>query len=315
MGLLVNGEWQDKWYDTESNDGEFIRQDSQFRNWIREDASEDGFRPESDRYHLIVSLACPWAHRTLIMRHLKGLEPHIGLTVVEPKMLEHGWAFSEQDRFLGLDYLHQLYARVDANYSGRVTVPVLWDKQQQCIVNNESADILRMFNSAFNGITGDQQDFYPAGLRDDIDAINELVYDKINNGVYKAGFATKQEVYEKHVEALFVALDQLDERLSGQRYLCGAQITEADWRLFTTLVRFDAVYYGHFKSNLRRIADYPHLSAYLRDLYQYAGVAKTVDFEHIKTHYYYSHETINPTRIVPVGPDQNLLAPHGREQL
>lgn len=315
MGLLVDGVWQDKWYDTEGNGGEFVRQGSQFRRWITPDGEQDGFAAESGRYHLIVSLACPWAHRTLIFRHLKQLSPHIGVTVVQPEMLEQGWTFSDSDRFLGLQYLHELYIRQQSDYSGRVTVPVLWDTQTQSIVNNESADIIRMFNTAFNDVTGDTTDFYPEALRGEIDALNETIYDAINNGVYKTGFATRQDVYEKHCRALFAALDRLDARLADQRYLHGATLTESDWRLFTTLVRFDAVYVGHFKTNLRRIADYPHLSAYLRDLYQHPGVADTVDFGHIKTHYYYSHDTINPTRIVPLGPQLDLTAPHGRESL
>lgn len=315
MGLLVEGKWQDKWYDTEGNEGEFIRQDSRFRSWVTADGAQDGFPAESGRYHLIVSLACPWAHRTLIFRRLKQLEAHIGVTVVQPKMLEQGWEFSEQDAFLGLSCLHELYTRVQSDYSGRVTVPVLWDTQQACIVNNESADIIRMFNAAFNSLTDNHRDFYPEALRRDIDALNERIYHAVNNGVYKAGFATRQSVYEKHCEALFAQLDELDYRLATQRYLHGAELTESDWRLFTTLVRFDAVYVGHFKTNLRRIADYPHLSGYLRDLYQHPGIAETVNFDHIKTHYYYSHDTINPTRTVPVGPDLNLNAPHGREHL
>ncbi|MDX1451897.1 MAG: glutathione S-transferase family protein [Oleiphilaceae bacterium] len=315
MGLLVKGEWRDQWYDTEGDEGEFVRQDSRFRKWITPDGAESEFQAESQRYHLIVSLACPWAHRTLIFRKLKGLEAHIPVTIVQPEMLENGWEFSEEDRFLGLHYLYQLYQKAQADYSGRVTVPVLWDTHTQTIVNNESAEIIRMFNSAFNALTGDTQDFYPAALRADIDQVNAEVYESINNGVYKAGFATRQNVYEKHAGRLFEALDALDQRLATQRYLCGSYLTEADWRLFTTLVRFDAVYFGHFKTNLRRIADYAHLSGYLRDLYQHPGVAETVDFEHIKTHYYYSHDTINPTRIVPLGPDLNLSAPHGREVL
>lgn len=318
MGLLINGQWHDQWYKTK--DGEFVRDDARFRHWITSDGSagptgEGGFAAESGRYHLFVSLACPWAHRTLIFRSLKGLQPHIGVTVVDPKMLEHGWVFSEvsQDNpVAGIDCLHQLYTRARADYSGRVTVPVLWDKQRNTIVSNESADIIRMFNSAFNDITGNDYEFYPAEQQAQIDAINDVVYAHINNGVYKAGFATTQAAYEKAYDQLFLVLDELENVLGQRRFLVGNKLTEADWRLFTTLIRFDAVYYSHFKCNRQRIEDYFHLSNYLRELYQQPGIAETVDFDHIKTHYYYSHPTINPTRIIPKGPDIDYHSAHNR---
>lgn len=307
MGLLVDGNWQDKWYDTDKTGGRFERSAAQFRNWIEADA-EAPFPAVSGRYHLYVSFACPWAHRTLIFRKLKGLEKHISVSAVHPLMLENGWEFESkdgsplQDPLYNLDYMYQVYLKADDHYSGRVTVPVLWDKQEQTIVSNESADIIRMFNSAFNGLTGNTDDYYPAALQDDIDQINDLVYHNINNGVYKCGFATKQDAYEEAFEALFDALDQVEARLSQHRYLVGDTLTEADWRLFTTLVRFDAVYVGHFKTNQRRIVDYPNLWNYVKALYQHEGVAETVVMDHIKQHYYGSHKTINPTGIVPVGP-------------
>ncbi len=302
MGVLQQGEWRDQWYDTESTGGAFKRQESRFRNQITADGSSD-FRAEAGRYHLYVSLACPWAHRTLIMRRLKKLEGLIDVTVVQPLMLENGWEFGAGgDDLYGLDYLYQLYLKADPGYEGRVTVPVLWDKQTQTIVNNESSEIIRIFNSAFNHLTGDQADYSPSSLRTEIDAINSRVYDSVNNGVYKAGFATDQTVYESAVTELFEALDWLEQRLENQDYLVGNQLTEADIRLFTTLVRFDPVYVGHFKCNLRTLASYPNLSAYLRGIYHLPGVAETVNFTHIKQHYYGSHKTINPTGIVPLGP-------------
>ena len=322
MGLLVNGQWVDQWYDTESSKGEFKRQDSLFRNWVTADgeagpSGEGGFKAEAGRYHLYVSLACPWAHRTLIMRQLKGLEDLISVSVVEPLMLDQGWTFSDQypDHLYGLDYMHQLYTKVLPDLTSRVTVPVLWDKQRELIVSNESAEIIRMLNSAFNDITGNTDDYYPASLREEIDALNEWIYPTINNGVYRAGFATTQEAYEQAFHELFAALDKLDERLSTRRYLTGPQITEADWRLFTTLLRFDAVYFGHFKTNRQRIEDYDNLSAYVRDLFQQPGIAATVDMPYIKKHYYGSHRTINPTGIVPVGQEIDFSRPHSREQL
>ena len=322
MGLLVNGEWVDQWYETESNKGEFKRQESLFRNWITPDGApgptgEGGFAAEAGRYHLYVSLACPWAHRTLIFRSLKGLEDIISVSVVEPLMLEHGWEFSEQypDHLYGMDYLHQLYTRTDPEITTRVTVPVLWDKQRQTIVSNESAEIIRMLGSAFDDITGNRLDFYPSALREEIDALNDWIYPTINNGVYRAGFATSQEAYESAYHQLFEALDSIEQRLGEQRYLTGATITEADWRLFTTLLRFDPVYFGHFKTNRQRIEDYPNISGYVRDLYQQPGVAATVDLPYIKQHYYGSHKTINPTGIVPVGQEIDFSRPHDRERL
>jgi putative glutathione S-transferase len=318
MGLLQNGQWVDQWYDTDSSGGEFRRQESRFRNWVTADGDagptgSEGFNAEPGRYHLYVSLACPWAHRTLIFRELKDLQDLIDVTVVQPLMLDNGWEL-EGDQY-GLDYLYQLYLKADPDYEGRVTVPVLWDKQRQAIVSNESADIIRMFNTAFNGLTGNHDDYYPQSLREQIDAINERVYDGINNGVYRAGFATNQQAYEAAYYKLFDALDWVEQTLTQQRYLAGDRLTEADWRLFTTLIRFDAVYHGHFKTNRQRIADYPAISNYLRELYQRQGVARTVNFEHIKQHYYGSHVTINPTQVVPVGPDQDFTLPHNRDQL
>ena len=327
MGMLVDGVWQDVWYDTKSTGGRFKRSQSQFRNWITQDGAAGpsgapGFKAEAGRYHLYVSLACPWAHRTLIFRALKGLKDLIPVSIVHPLMRDKGWQFrpdddqdATADALFGAEALYQVYLKADPNYSGRVTVPVLWDKQTNTIVSNESADIIRMFNSAFDSLTGSSADFCPKDLLEEIDAVNATVYDNVNNGVYKAGFATTQEAYEEAVTSLFQTLDQLDEQLMNCRYLVGNRLTEADWRLFTTLVRFDAVYVGHFKCNLRRIADYPNLSGYLRDLYQHPGVGETVNLRHIKEHYYRSHETINPTGIVPLGPLLELDLPHGRQHL
>lgn len=322
MGLLVEGNWQDTWYDTSKTGGRFVRSESQFRNWVTADGSagptgDSGFAAESGRYHLYVSLACPWAHRTLIFRKLKNLESHISVSPVEPLMLENGWEFGQgdlADPLHGFKCMHQVYTKADPKYTGRVTVPVLWDKQKQTIVSNESADIIRMFNTAFNELTGNTDDYYPTDEREAIDSINDFVYDKVNNGVYKCGFATTQEAYEEAFKALFTALDELEQRLAGRRYLVGSTLTEADWRLFTTLVRFDPVYVGHFKTNLKRIADYPNLYNYLRDLYQVKGVAETVNLEHIKKHYYGSHDTINPTGVVPAGPQLDYTAPHDRRK-
>lgn len=325
MGLLVDGQWVDRWYDTHSNSGRFIRSEAQFRNWITSDGSAGptgaaGFKAEADRYHLYVSLACPWAHRTLIFRKLKGLESMISVSVVNPLMVEHGWTFEDgegvvPDPLHNARYMHQIYTAAEPEYSGRVTVPLLWDKQQNTPVNNESSEIIRMLNSAFDGVGAQPGDYYPEALRKDIDSQNDRIYDAVNNGVYKAGFATTQAAYEEAVFALFEALDELEENLAHRRYLLGNQITEADWRLFTTLIRFDAVYHGHFKCNLRRIVDYPHLSAYVRELYQWPQVAETVNMEHIKDHYYRSHATINPTGVVPAGPILDLDQPHGREAI
>lgn len=318
MGLLVNGVWHDVWYDTKDSGGQFIRSASQFRNFVTADGApgptgKGGFAAESGRYHLYVCYACPWAHRTLIFRQLKGLEDHISVSAVHPLMLEKGWVFKEEaggatvDHLFGAAALSDIYIKADPNYSGRVTVPVLWDKKTNTIVSNESAEIIRMFNSAFNGITGNNQDFYPEDLQSEIDDLNSFVYDNINNGVYKCGFATTQSAYEQNFDALFAALDKIEIRLEGNRYLFGDRLTEADWRLFTTLVRFDPVYVGHFKCNRQRIADYPNLSGYLHDLYSTPRVSETVNFDHIKRHYYGSHRTINPTGIVPVGPELDFV--------
>ncbi len=325
MGLLVDGIWQDQWYDTKSTGGRFKRQDSAFRNWITPDGApgpsgEGGFAAAPGRYHLYVSLACPWAHRALIFRRLKGLEDMIGLSVVHWRMLENGWTFEEgpgviPDPVVGARFLHEVYTAAKADYTGRVTVPIVWDRERGTIVSNESSEIIRMFNSAFDGVGARPGDYYPQELRDEIDGLNARIYDHVNNGVYKAGFATSQAAYEAAVVPLFEALDALEERLAERRFLFGDVQTLADWRLFTTLVRFDAVYVGHFKCNLRRISDYPNLSGYLRDLYQTPGVAATVDFDQIKRHYYVTHGDINPTRVVPLGPVQDLTAPHGRELL
>lgn len=326
MGHLLNGEWRDEWYDTSKTGGAFVRTDAAFRNWITKDGApgptgEGGFRAESGRYHLYVSYACPWAHRTLIFRALKGLTEHIDISVVHPDMLSDGWTFATDfpgttgDRQFGLPFMRDIYTRAVPTVSGRVTVPVLWDKATGKIVSNESSEIIRMFNSAFDEITGNSDDYWPENLRADIAPVNDRIYQTVNNGVYRAGFATTQNAYDEAVAALFESLDWLEDRLSRSRYLMGARATEADWRLFTTLIRFDAVYHGHFKCNRRRIIDYPNLWAYTRELYQWPGVAETVHFDHFIRHYYFSHETINPHRIVPVGPDMDLLAPHGREGL
>lgn len=322
MGKLVEGEWHDVWYDTDKTDGEFVRKDSSFRHWVTADGSpgptgEGGFAAEAGRYHLYVSLACPWAHRTLIFRKLKGLEDMVDLSVVHHFMGSDGWTFKEgdgviQDSVNHASKLHEVYTKADPNYTGRVTVPILWDKKTSTIVNNESSEIIRMFGEAFDGIGAKPGSYYPEALQDEIDAVNERVYNTVNNGVYRCGFATAQEAYEEAFEALFDTMDWLEERLSNQRYLVGDSVTEADWRLFTTLLRFDPVYFGHFKCNLRRVVDYPNLWGYTRQLYQWPGVAETVDMHHIKSHYYGSHETINPSRIVPVGPAIDFSAPHQR---
>ena len=323
--MLQEGRWVDQWYNTKENDGRFVRRAPQFRNWITADGApgpsgDGGFKAEIGRYHLYVSLACPWAHRALIFRALKELEDMISVSVVHWYMADNGWTFQSGDGAVpdtvnDADYLHQVYTAAKPDYSGRVTVPVLWDKKTKTIVSNESPEIIRMFNSAFDGIGATPGDYYPEQSRTEIDALNDRIYDAVNNGVYKAGFATSQDAYEEAVVPLFETLDWLEERLSKQRYLTGSQITEADWRLFTTLVRFDPVYVGHFKCNIRRIADYPHLSGYVRDLYQQPGVAETVNMEHIKNHYYGSHETVNPSRVVPMGPVVDYAAPHDRTKL
>ena len=318
MGLLVDGKWQDKWYDTDKSGGKFERQASKFRHRIG--GSDGKFAPESGRYHLYVSLACPWAHRTLIFRKLKKLESHIDVSVVHPEMLDNGWEFGDYpgatgDTLFNFEFAHQLYTKVDPDITTRVTVPILWDKKLNTIVNNESADIIRILNSDFNALTGNDDDYYPELLRSGIDEINELVYHSINNGVYKSGFATTQEAYEEAVNALFDALGEVETRLSSSRYLVGDTLTEADWRLFTTLIRFDPVYHGHFKCNKKQISDYPNTFGYMKELYQVPGVAETVNFDHIKRHYYFSHTMINPTQVIPVGPSQDLMSAHGRENI
>ena len=312
MGLLQQGRWVDRWYDTQSSGGEFVRQDSRFRNWITPDG-EQGFKAEKGRYHLYVSLACPWAHRTLIFRKLKKLEDYIDVTVVDPIMLENGWELN--DPLYNIDYLYQLYLKADASYEGRVTVPVLWDKQTESIVNNESSEIIRMLNFAFNEITGNFDDYWPKDLRDNIEGFNSRIYSDVNNGVYKCGFATSQSAYDAAIQPLFDALDWLEDHLTTNRYLMGQTLTEADWRLFTTLIRFDSVYHLHFKCNRNRVIDYPNLWAYVRELYQWPGVADTVNMDHIVRHYHYSHDTINPNRILPINPVLDYHAPHGRESL
>lgn len=312
MGLLVDGQWVDQWYDTKKTGGRFVRTQTQFRNWITADGSagptgQAGYKAEADRYHLYVSLACPWASRTLMIRTLKGLEDMISISVVHPLMLEHGWTFEEGEGVIGdpifqARYLHEVYTAVKPDYTGRVTVPVLFDKKTKTIVNNESSEIIRMLNTAFDGLGAKPGNYVPDQWLEEIDAVNDFVYHRINNGVYKAGFATKQEVYEEEVTTLFAALDQMEERLAGQDYLVGNRLTEADIRLFTTLVRFDAVYFGHFKCNLKPLTAYPKLWAYTKRIYQLPGIAQTVNFDHIKRHYYGSHKTINPTGVIPMGP-------------
>ena len=326
MGLLIDGVWHDQWYDTKASGGKFQRAQAKFRNWITADGSaggsgEAGFPAESGRYHLYVSYACPWAHRTLIFRQLKGLADHISVSAVHPDMLNDGWTFETDahgatgDTLYGLPFARDIYTRAMPDFTGRVTVPILWDKQRQTIVSNESSEIIRMFNAAFDGITGNTDDYWPEVLRAEIAPVNDRIYDTLNNGVYKSGFATTQEAYDAAVYPLFDTLDWLENRLSQSRYLMGDQITEADWRLFTTLVRFDSVYHLHFKCNRKRIADYPSLWAYTRELYQWPGVADTVNMDHIVRHYHYSHDSINPHRIIPINPVLDFDAPHGRDQV
>ncbi len=324
MGQLIDGKWDTAWYDTKSTGGKFKRTTAGFRNWITPDgepgsSGTGGFPAESGRYHLYVSYACPWAHRTLIFRALKGLEDHISVSVVHPDMLDDGWTFETDfagatgDDLFGKPFLRDIYTQAQPDVSGRVTVPILWDKKTGQIVSNESSEIIRMLNSAFNDLTGNDTDYYPEDLREQIDTINARVYDEVNNGVYKSGFATTQEAYDEAVVTLFDALDWLEGILSENRYLTGDRLTEADWRLFTTLVRFDLVYHLHFKCNRKRIIDYPNLWGYTRELYQVAGVANTVHFDHIVRHYHYSHDTINPNRIIPINPVLDWDAPHGRD--
>ncbi len=310
---MIEGRWHDRWYDTKASAGRFVRSQSQFRNWVTPDGEPGptgagGFRAEPDRYHLYVALACPWSHRTLIFRALKGLTGIIPISVTHWQMGSEGWTFEDgagvvPDPIHGARRVHEIYKAASSSYTGRVTVPVLWDKQTATIVSNESADIIRMMNSAFDDVGATGADYYPEPLRSNIDTLNAEIYEGVNNGVYKTGFATSQAAYDEAVQPLFATLDRLETLLGTQRYLCGSQVTEADWRLFATLVRFDAVYVGHFKCNIRRISDYPNLWAYTRELYQWPGVRATVNFEHIKRHYYESHASINPTRIVPAGPD------------
>jgi len=323
MGLLVDGVWKDQWYDTKSSGGKFERSAAKFRNWVTADGSagpsgDGGFKAESGRYHLYVSYACPWAHRALIFRALKGLEDHISLSAVHPDMLGDGWTFATDfpgatgDTLFDYPYARDIYTRADPKFSGRVTVPILWDKVNETIVSNESSEIIRMLNSAFDAITGNTADYWPEHLRDDIETVNSRVYDTVNNGVYKCGFATTQAAYDEAVHPLFGSLDWIEGILTNNRYLVGDTLTEADWRLFTTLVRFDNVYHLHFKCNRRRIIDHPNLWAYTRELYQMQGVAETVKMDHIVRHYHYSHETINPNRIIPINPNIDFNAPHGR---
>ncbi|MDX2321646.1 MAG: glutathione S-transferase family protein [Moritella sp.] len=324
MGLIVNGKWLDQWYDTKNSDGKFERQDSRFRDTIS-NQSNSRYPVESGRYHLYVSLACPWAHRTLIFRQLKQLEDIISVSVVKPEMLSNGWEFDSNtqgdgskdysDSLYQQDYMYQLYLQAAPDYQGRVTVPVLWDKKTQSIVNNESSEIIRIFNTAFNELTGNYDDYYPDNLKSEIESMNERIYHTINNGVYRAGFATTQAAYDQAFDELFASLDWLEMQLSERRYLLGEALTEADWRLFTTLVRFDAVYHGHFKCNRNKLSEFHHISNYVRELFQFQGIASTVDLEYTKIHYYASHDSINPTLIVPRGPQQNFMQPHDRERL
>jgi putative glutathione S-transferase len=312
MGLLQEGQWVDQWYETKSADGKFLREDSQFRYWITPEGSgnlsqSDSFPAATDRYHLYISHACPWAHRAVIFRALKGLEKIISMSIVHWHMGEQGWTFQHDkyahgDQVNNAKFLHQIYTKADPNYSGRVTVPVLWDKEKSTIVSNESSEIIRMMNSSFDHLGASPGDFYPEEKQKEIDSLNDRIYTAVNNGVYKAGFATSQEAYEQAVTSLFETLDWLEEKLHGQKYLTGSELVESDWRLFTTLIRFDAVYVGHFKCNIRRIADYTNLSKYLNDLLKHPGVSKTIQMDHIKNHYYGSHSSINPSGVVPIGP-------------
>jgi putative glutathione S-transferase len=326
MGLLVDGVWQDKWYDTKKSGGRFQRTQSEFRNWITPDGSpgpsgEGGFAAEPGRYHLYVSYACPWAHRTLIFRALKGLEDMIDISVVHWVMGENGWTFKPDDegivgdKLFDSDYLYEVYLRVAPDMTGRVTVPILWDKKQGTIVSNESSEIIRMLNSAFDDVGAKPGDYYPEDKREEIDSLNDRIYETVNNGVYKSGFATTQEAYEEAVYPLFETLDFLEERLASQRFLTGDSPLEADWRLFPTLMRFDTIYHGHFKCNIRRLVDYDNLWNYTRDLYQMPGIAETINLTHAKRHYHESHETINPHGIVPAGPILDFSAPHNRDAL
>ena len=330
MSLLIKGEIKEDWFDKVSENGEYVRKDSQFRNWITPDGEPGisgigGFAAEKDRYHLYVSYACPWAHRTLIFRKLKKLEDIISISVVHPFMDNKGWDFKDDypaatgDMLYSLNRMYEIYTKAQHDYSGIVTVPVLWDKKQETIVNNESSEIIRILNNAFNHLIDDEEarelDFYPEDKQSEIDKINSLIYNNINNGVYRTGFATTQKSYEKAYTQLFDALDKVEDILSEKRYLTGTKITESDWRLFVTLIRFDPVYVGHFKCNKKRIFDYPNLYNFMLELYQWPGIADTTFMDHIKHHYYYSHDMINPTRIVPLGPEQNLMQKHNRDKI
>ena len=316
MGHFIDGVWRDGSFDVNESNGSFVRRDASFRSFVTADGSS-GFKAEAGRYHLYVSAACPWAHRTLILRALKGLEDAVTLSVVDPLMGPEGWRFSDgpgcvPDTVNGFEFMGEVYTAADPGYTGRVTVPVLWDRTRGTIVNNESSEIIRMFNGAFDAFGDASVDTYPADLQDAIEDVNRLVYETVNNGVYRCGFAVTQAAYEDAFDALFETLDDLEALLSRQSYLVGERLTEADWRLFTTLVRFDSVYHGHFKCNKRRVVDYPNLWGYVRQLYQVPGVAETVDMDHIKRHYYISHPSINPTRVVPKGPEIDFTTPHGR---
>jgi putative glutathione S-transferase len=326
MGLLIEGEWHDKWYDTKATKGKFVRSEAQFRNWITKDGSagptgKSGFKAEAGRYHLFASYACPWVHRVLTFRKLKGLEDMIDVSFVHWYMAEHGWTFKKDedgivgDNLFRSEFAHQIYTRADPKYSGRVTVPIIWDKQENTIVSNESSEIIRMLNSAFDDIGAKEGDYYPVDLRAGIDAINDRIYNTLNNGVYKCGFATSQEAYNEAIEPLFETLDWLEEKLAKSRFLLGSQPTEADWRLFPTLLRFDPVYVGHFKCDKKRIVDYPNLWGYTRDCYQWPGIADTINLDHVRKHYYVSHDTINPHRVLPIGPNLDHNEPHDREEL
>lgn len=326
MGRLNNGKWEQSSVGSGDSSGRFVRSTTTFRNWITPDGSagpsgEGGFPAEAGRYHLYVSYACPWAHRTLIFRALKGLEDLITVSVVHPDMLDDGWTFDTDfpgatgDTLHGLSYLREIYLKADPEISGKVTVPVLWDKTRETIVSNESSEIIRMLNSAFDGLTGNRDDYWPKPMRDEIEGVNSRIYDTLNNGVYRSGFARSQQAYDEAVNELFDTLDWLEDRLSRQRYLMGDRITEADWRLVVTLFRFDCVYHTHFKCNRNFIRELPSLWAYARELYQWPGVAETVHFDHIVRHYHYSHESINPHRILPINPDLDWTAPHRREAL
>lgn len=326
MGLLVDGEWRDQWHDTKSSGGKFVRADAKFRNWVTADGAagpsgKSGFEAETGRYHLYVSYSCPWAHRTLIYRALKGLDDVVGMSMVHWLNGENGWTFDADedgivsDKLYNSDFLYRLYLKADPTFSGRVTIPILWDRERETIVSNESSEIIRMLNSAFNGIGANSEDFYPESKRDEINQLNEVIYNTVNNGVYRAGFAATQEAYEEAVFPLFQTFDMLEDRLNNSRFLVGSTPSEADWRLFPTLSRFDPIYVGHFKCNLARVVDYPNLWAYTRDLYQWPGISGTINQNHAKLHYYQSQKRVNSNGIVPVGPLLDWLEPPLRAHL